>query len=94
MYTLPSLISRRERRPSEVRVGMRITIREKRLRLGWMAEPRGPQREETEKINKTEVSQRVILSSKRNSSAAYVFSSVEKWQAHMHSSYLSTAVRH
>lgn len=34
MYTLPSLISRRERRPSEVRVGMRITIREKRLWLG------------------------------------------------------------
>lgn len=91
MYTLPSLISRRERRPSEVRVGMRITIREKRLRLGWMAEPR---REETEKIKKTEVSQRVILSSKKSSSAAYVFSSVEKWQAHMHSSYLSTAVRH
>lgn len=31
MYTLPSLISRRERRPSELSVGMRITMRENRL---------------------------------------------------------------
>lgn len=42
MYMLPSLISFRERRPSEVRVGTRMTVREKWLllegeegRKGW-----------------------------------------------------------
>lgn len=36
MYMLPSLISFRERRPSEVRVGTHMTVREKWLSLeGW-----------------------------------------------------------